>query len=144
MSQELQIKILTDFLHYFLPEGLLNYFEPVKAENKTHTHPTKKTNTEALHLHFDEKDDRTECTKDYKPKGFAEETIFNDFPVRDKKLVLHIRRRRWITPEGKSTYIDICPDLIANGTRFSTEFATFFQCAEIFLYSDKATPSNIC
>ena len=126
-QQELQIKILEDFLHYFLPEGLLNYFEPVMAENKTHIHPSNKVTIQALHLYFDEKDNRTEQTKNYRPKGFAEETVFNDFPVREKKLVLHIRRRRWITPEGKTTYIDICPDLIADGTRFSTEFATFLK-----------------
>ncbi len=127
MSQELQIKLLEDFLHYFLPEGLLDYFEPVMAENKTHIHPTKKVQTQALHLYFDEKDNRTEETRDYKPKGFANETIFNDFPVRDKKLVLHIRRRRWITTEGHTTYLDICPNLIADGTRFSEEFAAFLK-----------------
>lgn len=127
MSQELQIKILEDFLHYFLPEGLLNYFEPVMAENKTHINPSNKVQLQALHLHFDEKDNRTNETKDYKPKGFAEETVFNDFPVRDRKLVLHIRRRRWITPDGKTVYIDICSNMIADGTRFSKEFATFLK-----------------
>ena len=49
MSQELQIKILEDFLHYFLPEGLLEYFEPVMAENKTHINPNTKAQVPALH-----------------------------------------------------------------------------------------------
>jgi len=44
MSQELQFKILEDFLRYFL---------------------------------LDEKDNRTEETHDYKPKGFAEETVLS-------------------------------------------------------------------
>ena len=35
-SSELETKILEDFLHYFLPEGLLDYFEPVMAEDKEH------------------------------------------------------------------------------------------------------------
>ena len=127
MSQELQIKILEDFLHYFLPEGLLQYFEPVMAENKTHINPRTKVQVPALHLYFDEKDNRTEETQDYKPKGFAQETVFNDFPVRDKKLVIHARRRRWITPEGNTVYLDICPNMIADGTRFSEEFAAFLK-----------------
>lgn len=33
---ELQTKVLEDFLHYFLPGGLLDYFEPVMAEDKEH------------------------------------------------------------------------------------------------------------
>ena len=35
-SSELETKILEDFLHYFLPDGLLDYFEPVMAEDKEH------------------------------------------------------------------------------------------------------------
>ena len=33
---ELQTKILEDCLHYFLPKGLLDYFELVMAEDKEH------------------------------------------------------------------------------------------------------------
>ena len=127
MSQELQIKILEDFLHYFLPDGLLDYFEPVMAENHTYKNPQTKKEVPALHLFFDERDNRTAETKDYNPKGFTEETVLNDFPVRDKKLVLHIRRRRWLTPEGKSVVLDVYPALVAKGTKFSTEFAEFLK-----------------
>lgn len=67
---------MEDFLHYFLPEGLLDYFEPVRAENKTHTNPYNKVQIEAIHLYFDEKDNRTEYTEEYKPKGFAGEMVF--------------------------------------------------------------------
>lgn len=59
----------------------------------------------ALHLYFDERDNRTE------------ETVLNDFPVRDKKLVLHIRRRRWLKPDGTSCVLDVYPKLVAQGTR---------------------------
>ena len=127
MSADLQFKIYEDFLHYFLPDGLLDYFEPVMAEQKTHTNPVTKTQVPALHLYFDERDNRTEETQDYRPKGFTEETVLNDFPVRDKKLVLHIRRRRWITPEGNSVVLDVYPRLVAQGTKFSEEFAGFLK-----------------
>ena len=56
MSAELQFKIYEDFLHYFLPEGLLDFFEPVMAEQKTHINPTTKVQVPALHLYFDERD----------------------------------------------------------------------------------------
>ena len=97
------------------------------AEQKTHINPTTKEQVPALHLYFDEKDNRTEDTADYTPKGFTEETILNDFPVRNKKLVLHIRRRRWLKPDGSSCVLDVYPRLIARGTRFSEEFATFLK-----------------
>ena len=54
-TSDLQTKILEDFLHYFLPDGLLDYFEPVMAEQKTHINPTTKEQVPALHLYFDEK-----------------------------------------------------------------------------------------
>lgn len=127
MTSDTQLKIYIDFLRYFLPDGLLDYFEPVLAEEKTHINPQTKTQVPALHLHFDEKDNRDEETKDYKSKGFTEETVLNDFPVRDRKLILHIRRRRWITPEGKNVVLDVYPRLIAQGTRFSEEFAQFLK-----------------
>ena len=72
----------------YFPDGLLDFFEPVMAEQKTHINPTTKAQVPALHLYFDERDNRTEETQDYSPKGFTEETVLNDFPVRDKKLVL--------------------------------------------------------
>lgn len=122
-----QVKIYVDFLHYFLPEGLLDFFEPVLAEEKTHINPQTKAQIPALHLHFDEKDNRTEETQAYRSKGFTEETVLNDFPVRDRKLVLHIRRRRWITPDGRNVVLDVYPRLVAQGTRFSEEFAQFLK-----------------
>ena len=129
MSSDLQFKIYEDFLHYFLPDGLLDYFEPVMAEQKTHINPTTKAQIPSIHLYFDERDNRTkeDGTLDYKPKGFTEETVLNDFPVRDKKLVLHIRRRRWITPEGNNVVLDVYPRLVAKGTKFSEEFAGFLK-----------------
>lgn len=99
------------------------------AEQKTHINPTTKAQMPAIHLYFDERDNRTkeDGTLDYKPKGFTEETVLNDFPVRDKKLVLHIRRRRWITPEGNNVVLDVYPRLVAKGTKFSEEFAGFLK-----------------
>ena len=76
MSQELQIKILEDFLHYFLPDGLLDYFEPVMAENHTYKNPQTKKEVPALHLFFDERDNRTAETKDYNPKRRRSLTTF--------------------------------------------------------------------
>lgn len=56
MSNDLQFKIYEGFL----PDGLLDFFAPVMAEQKTHINPTTKAQLPALHLYFDERDNRTE------------------------------------------------------------------------------------
>ena len=48
-----------------------------------------------LHIHLDERDLRDEVWHDPKPNGFTEAREFNDFPVREYKVVQHVRRRRW-------------------------------------------------
>ena len=64
-----QLQLYQYFLRFFLPKGILDFFEPVWME------------TQSL--------DSRESKKDILYTG-------------TKKLTLHIRRRRWLTPEGKS------------------------------------------
>ena len=40
--------------------------------------------------------------------------------------VLHIRRRRWLTPDGRCVVQNIYP-LVAEGTRYSVAFAEFLK-----------------
>ena len=68
--------------------------------------------------------------------GFYEESLIKDFPLRDKKVVLHIRRRRWIDEAGKS--YSRRWDLVAEGTRYSKEFAIFLK--EIFGHIPDSSP----
>lgn len=55
-----------------------------------------------LHIYLDEKDAREEKWHDLKPNGFTESRQVNDFPIRDHKVVLHVRRRRWLTAESRN------------------------------------------
>lgn len=83
-----------------LPEGILEYFDVVRVDEE----PSPKSDTlytTILHIHL-------------------------DFPIRDRKVVLHVRRRRWINGQGKNTVLDVYP-LMAKGTRYSQEFADFFK-----------------
>jgi hypothetical protein len=54
-----------------------------------------------------------------------------------KKVLLHVRRRRWVDETVKSYFRDW--DLVASGTRYSKEFASFLK--EVFGY-DADTGSN--
>ena len=125
-SPELETKILEDFLHYFLPEGLLDYFEPVMAEDKEHQIKKDEVYKRILHLYFDERDNRPAELQHLRPNGFTEEKVISDFPARNRKLVLHIRQRRWLDENGKSVILNVY-ELATNGTKFSDEFAEFLK-----------------
>ena len=57
----------------------------------------------------------------FRPNGFTEASVVQNFPIRDRKVVLHVRRRRWINEQGKNVVQNVYP-LIAKGTRYSQEF----------------------
>ncbi|MCM1109756.1 MAG: hypothetical protein NC336_00960 [Clostridium sp.] len=79
-----------------------------------------------IHFHLEEINIPSEGYHGAVPNGFYEASIVGDFPIRDKAVMLHIKRRRWKDPEGKSipsrTY-----QLTADGTRLSCEFADFLK-----------------
>ncbi|UKI46433.1 MAG: hypothetical protein L6V92_01870 [Phocaeicola vulgatus] len=56
------------------------------------------------------------------PMVFTESRQVNDFPIRDHKVVLHVRRRRWLTAEGRNVILDRY-SLLADNTSYSKEFA---------------------
>ncbi|MEC4050114.1 transposase family protein [Flavobacterium sp. SUN046] len=49
-----------------------------------------------------------------------------DFPIREYKVYLHIKRRRWLNmTTNKVVYRDW--NIVAKGTRLTQEFATFLK-----------------
>lgn len=64
--------------------------------------------------------------KTLRPNGFTEETVIDDFPVRNRKFILHVRRRRWLDDDGHSIVLNVY-QLTANGTRLSEDFASFLK-----------------
>ena len=83
----------------------------------------------------------------FESKGFMEAVNVTDFPIRDHKVILRIRRRRWTDLRtGKSFSIPIDLDIVAKGTRYSKEFGAFLKesvnpvCynGDIFTVSDAA------
>ena len=60
--------------------------------------------------------------------GFMEAVEVTDFPIRDHKVILVIRRRRWTDVRtGKSFSIPIGLDIACKGTRYSKEFGAFLK-----------------
>ena len=103
---------------YLLPEGILEYFDIT----------THRSIEDKIHFYLEEKN---VLPKEYQSelthsKGFSPEITVEDFPLRGKSVFLHIRRRRWtIVATGKVVKRDW--NLIAKGTRITSEFASFLK-----------------
>jgi transposase len=129
MEDKKAINVYEYLTSFFLPEGMLDFFEVVWADEMSLSSREQKqaiVYKRVLKVHLDERDNRTEEQQALRPNGFTEPTIVADFPSRDRRMELHIRRRRWLTPEGKSVILNIYP-LVAAGTRYSVEFAEFLK-----------------
>jgi hypothetical protein len=81
-----------------------------------------------VHLYLDERSEVPDEYKDEKliSKGFHPEAVIQDFPLRNKALYLHVRRRKWEV-ESTRKIVSKTWNLMANGTRYSNEFATFLK-----------------
>jgi len=107
------------------PDQFLTYFDVIavdKLESKN------RFDEGEIVFRFEEKDAlrNKEEGHEYRPNGFYEASSIRDFPLRDKKVTLEVKRRRWVdVTTGKS--ISNTYDLVANGTRHSKEFADFLK-----------------
>jgi hypothetical protein len=104
---------------FILPKEMTDYFDLVKVSSDEYNCEPR------LHIYLDEKAEAPQGREDLLPNGFYEESCINDFPIREYRSILHIRRRRWKDADGKSVSKDW--DLIAKGTRYSREFALFLK-----------------
>lgn len=100
-----------------LPSEILDYFKITSVEQ---------TSSE-IHIHLDElMDPSLSCDVHFESKGFMNPVNITDFPIRDHKVILVIRRRRWTDVRtGKSFSIPINLDVVCKGTRYSKEFGAF-------------------
>lgn len=80
-------KYLYQLAEFVLPSDVLHYFSIVKIES----------DTSLLRIYLDEKMEK-ELSDDlhFESKGFMEAVEVTDFPIRDHKVILVLRRRRWI------------------------------------------------
>jgi hypothetical protein len=113
--------MLLELMKYVLPQDIVAFFSLIDIKEE----PCKDTST--LHLYLDGNNVLpAEYTNiELSPNGFYPESTIKDFPLRDRKAVLHIRRRRWKDACGK-TYSRPWA-LTAEGTRYSHDFATFLK-----------------
>lgn len=107
-----------NFLDLILPQGILAYFLLTDFTSST----------SEISLYLEEKNTIPEEYGSDKliSKGFFDEITVQDFPLRGKAVYLHIRRRRWLNQTtGAVVFRDW--NMVAQGTRMTTEFASFLK-----------------
>lgn len=110
--------MMEELLQAFFPSGLLNYFEVSKYD----------LNDVGYMFELREKNIAPSGYKkeDLESKGFYEGGDITDFPLRGKRCVYKVYRRKWIVKQtGKVIVRDW--DIVARGTRITEEFATFLK-----------------
>lgn len=102
-----------------LPREVEEHFEITKVEVDDYLME--------MHIHLDEKMNSFLLkSEDYESKGFMEAVSITDFPIRDHKVILRVRRRRWVDRQTGESFVDRI-SVTEDGTRYSKEFAAFLK-----------------
>lgn len=116
--QKKELETQLELLKLFLPEILVEHFDLIKS----------KIEGETLHLYFEEQNKAPveHASKVLISKGFHDEITVQDFPLRGKKVFLHIKRRRW-TEKQTNLIVQRDWNLVSKGSRMTEEFAAFLK-----------------
>ena len=100
------------------PEGVLDYFTLTEFKEEEGK----------IHFYLEEKNI---LPSDYSSsqavsKGFLNPIVIEDFPLRGKDVLLHIKRRRWTLKET-GTIIQRDWTLAAQGIKMTADFAAFLK-----------------
>lgn len=125
----MSLELYKEVMSLVLPKALFDYFDLVDVKiREIPVNQQMGVESGEITFYLDELDNLRDKEEGhtYRPNGFYEASRVRDFPLRDKKVTLVIRRRRWIDEQtGQSVgnkYI-----LTAQGTRHSLEFAAFLK-----------------
>jgi hypothetical protein len=113
-----QTGLYTDLVKLLLPSEIFDYFEVTNLIIKERS----------VAVFLDERDIKPTGYSGQKltSKGFHPESIIQDFPIRNKAVFLHVRRRRWLL-EQTGEVVSRDWDSVAEGTRYTKSFAVFLK-----------------
>ena len=121
--------VLQELASLMLPPTILDYFDVVHVEERAIGEKERKgLERGEVIIHLEEHNEfrNPEEGHTYRPNGFYEVSRINDFPLRDRRVVLLLRRRRWVDEQtGKS--VGNKYNIVTEGTRHTLEFADFLK-----------------
>lgn len=146
-NTEKELKASYLLAYIILPPSILDWFELVDVQEKEDVYKRKPKETVwsemTTHVYLDEKDNRSDDDMgSLRPNGFTEPTVVQDFPLRDRKVYLHIRRRRWLSEDGHNVIINVYP-IVSEGTQLSEEFAAFLKGEDGYITGERADAWDI-
>ena len=107
-----------ELVKLLLPEEIFDYFEIINMV----------VQDRSVSVFLDERDIKPAALSGQKltSKGFHSESIIQDFPIRNKAVFLHVRRRRWLV-EPTNEVVSRDWDSVAEGTRYTKSFGDFLK-----------------
>lgn len=107
-----------ELVKLLLPEEIFDYFEITNMV----------VEGRSVSVFLDERDIKPVAFSGQKltSKGFHSESIIQDFPIRNKAVFLHVRRRRWLV-EPTNEVVSRDWNSVAEGTRYTRSFADFLK-----------------
>ena len=107
-----------ELVKLLLPGEIFDYFEITNMV----------VEDRSVSVFLDERDIKPAAFTDKKltSKGFHSESIIQDFPIRNKAVFLHVRRRRWLV-EPTNEVVSRDWDSVAEGTRYTKSLADFLK-----------------
>ena len=98
----METKILTQLASLVLPSEILERFEIVKIETDE-----QDIDAMSMTIHLDERmNERYQANEVYESLGFMDAVSVTDFPIRDHKVVLKLRRRRWKDKRTGESFVE--------------------------------------
>ena len=114
--------MLEQLARIVLPSEILERFEIVQIETDE-----EDIDSMSMTIHLDERMNAEYQANDgYESLGFIEAVSVTDFPIRDHKVVLKLRRRRWKNKQTGESFVEKI-SVTEKGTRYSKEFAAFLK-----------------
>ncbi len=112
-------------LSNFLPPGLMEHFQITDFHELGHI-ATKK---DSYYIFLEEKNELPKgyARDEYESKGFYEEKVVQDFPIRGKAVYLVVKRRRWRLKSDSNMVIQSDYSFIADGVKLTQEVADFLK-----------------
>ena len=113
----------TQLLEALLPAEIFTYFEITQVQ----------ISSDRLDVHLDELNVPPIKYQEQKllSKGFYPAAEVQDFPIRERAVFLHVRRRKWQV-ESTGHIVSNTWDTVAEGTRYTKGFASFLK--DVFGY----------